>query len=622
MKNNYIVLGFALIISNLTAQNKQTQKADKLFHRLEYVEAVNEYLKLADNAKGDAYVYKQLGDTYYYMYNPTQAIKWYQRIITDQKDPEVYFRYAQMLKGNGQYEEANKQMVQFAQLAPNDQRAKVFISDPNYLPSLLEIKKKYEVSYLDINSNTSDFGPFFQQNNLYFASARNPEAKTYGWNKQGYLDIYQAPYQDGKFGAITEVKDLNTAYHDGPVCFTADGKTAYFSTESFISKKFDKDAARKNKNGQVNIFVASHNNGSFTNIKPLSLNKGNYSTSNPSISADEKTLYFTSNMPGGLGGNDIWKVAVDNGVVTGIPENLGDKVNTEGNDSFPFIDENNVLFFASNGKPGLGGLDIFMIDLSKNTEAVNLGKPVNSEKDDFSFTYNSIQNIAFLSSNRAGDDNIYMAKPICGVEAIVKVTDQKTGLILANATVSILDQKNNLITKSQSNEKGEVAYTVECDKKYSVQASKEGYENGEFEVPATRKSPFVIEAKLKPIDAIVTETEVILIPIVFDFDKSNITQQAAFILDNLVQVMNKYPEMVIAVGSHTDSRGTNEYNITLSNSRAKSTVQYVISKGIAAARLTGKGYGESKLKISCKEAECTEDEHQTNRRSEFLIVKK
>ena len=395
----------------------------------------------------------------------------------------------------------------------------------------------------------------------------------------------------------------------------------YFSSESFVSDKFSKDKERNNKHGQVNIYTATNNGGKWTNIKPLAINSGNYSCSNPSLSKDEKTLYFTSNMPGGLGGNDIWKVALESDGKLGTPENLGDKVNTEGDESFPFIDEKGILFFASNGKPGLGGLDIFAIDLAKGTDAVNLGKPVNTEKDDFAFTYNSAKKLGFLSSNRAGVDNIYMAQPICGVQAIVKVTDAKTGTVLANATVAILDEKGNIITKSYTNENGEVNYPVLCDKKYSVQVAKEGYENGTFDVPASGDGEILVNVPLQPIEAIVTPTEVILAPIVFDYDKSNITQEAAFILDNLVQVMNNNLEMVIDVRSHTDNRGSDAYNLRLSDRRAKSTVQYVISKGIKADRIKGKGYGESTPKVNCKE-KCTEAEHQINRRSEFMIVKK
>lgn len=622
MKKIIIAIGFVLLITNLNAQNKDTKKADKLFQRLEYVEAVNEYLKLADKGKGDAYVYRQLADCYYNMFNTTQAIKWYQKILPNQKDAEVFFRYAQMLKGTGQYDEANKQMVEFARLAPNDLRAKSFSSNPNYLPEILDIKKKYEISYIDINSNVSDFGPFLHGNTLYFASARNPEAKIYGWNKEAYLDIFQATYKDGKFSEVTEVKELNTKYHDGPITLTADGKRAYFSTESFINdNKYQKDKKYNNKHGQVNIFTATNNGGSWTNIKPLSLNSGNYSCSNPSISADEKTLYFTSNMPGGLGGNDIWKAEIDETGKVGAIENLGKKVNTEGDESFPFIDEKGILYFASNGKPGLGGLDIYAIDLNKESEAVNLGKPVNSEKDDFAFTYNATHKAALLSSNRAGVDNIYFAKPICGVQAIVQVKDVETQMPLPNALVVVLDEKNNLLAKDQSNANGEVFFPIACDKKYSLQVSKDGYENGTFDIPATAEGEVKVAANLKPIKAIVTETEVILQNILFDFDMSNITQQAAFILDNLVQVMIKYPEMIIDARSHTDNRGSDEYNMSLSDRRAKSTVQYVISKGIDAKRIKGRGYGESMLKENCKE-NCTDEQHQANRRSEFIIVKK
>jgi len=277
------------------------------------------------------------------------------------------------------------------------------------------------------------------------------------------------------------------------------------------------------------------------------------------------------------------------------------------------------LFFASSGKQGLGGLDVFQIDLSNGSEAVNMGKPVNSEKDDFAFTFNKAKNIGFLSTNREGNDDIFSATPICAVELLTVVTNVKTGAILDNAKVAILDDKNNVIATELSNAQGEVKYKVECDKAYTIQASKDGFEGNSFAVAKSKGPEATVAAPLQPIDVIITPTEIILKPIYFEFNKSNITQQGAFELDKLVQVMKENDKLVIFAKSHTDKRGDDAYNLSLSDRRAQATVQYVISKGIAASRITGKGFGETEPKVACDK--CSEEEHAQNRRSEFLIVK-
>jgi len=620
MKNLYIALSFGLISSALIAQNKDTKIADKLFSRYEYVDAAKEYQKLADNGKGDGYVYKQLADTYYNMFNTKEAAAWYAKATETQQDAETYFRYAQMLKADGKYEEANKQMNKFASLAPNDQRAKTHKENPNYIPKLASKEPGYTAKSLGLSSDKSEFGAVLYGNTIYFTSARNGSRKNYGWMDEPYLDIYKATLGDsGNFSEATTVTELNSKFHDGPITISADGNTAYFSSDSFREKSFEKDKANNLKLGKNNLYKATKSGDTWGNIKSLPFNSKEYSTSNPSLSRDGKTLYFSSNMPGSIGGVDIWKVAV-NGDEFGKPENLGPKVNSEGNESFPFIaDDNKTLYFASSGKPGLGGLDVYKVDLSSGSEAVNMGKPINSEKDDFGFTFNKEKNQGFFSSNRNGNDDIFGATPICAVNVITVVTNAKTGAILADAKVSILDDKKNIIATETSNSSGEVKFSVECDKAYSIQASKDGFEGNSFAVAKGKGPEVKVDAALQPIDVIVTPTEIVLKPIYFEYDKSNITQDGAFELDKLVQVMKNNDQLVIFAKSHTDNRGSDNYNISLSDRRAKSTVQYIISKGIPASRISGKGFGESELKVQCDP--CSEEQHGQNRRSEFLIVK-
>ncbi len=621
MKKIFIV---SLVIASLCAagQNANTQKADQYFNQYEYVDAAAAYLKLVESGKADGYVYKQLAETYYNMFNTTEAAKWYAKAIQSPQDAETYYRFAQMLKSNGKYEEANKQMLVFANKAPNDQRAKAFMENPNYVPKLFDLSKLYEVKIGTFNSDKTDFGAVIQNNTVYFTSTRNNSRKDYGWNKEPYLDLYEADLNsDNSVGNIRNIDGLNSKYHDGPATLTADGNTIYFASDSFREASFEKDSKNKLKLGKNNLFKANRTNAGWSAAMSLPFNSNSYSTSNPCLSSDGKVLYFSSDMPGSIGGVDIWKVTIDANGVYGKPENLGASINTEGNESFPFVTEDNkTLFFASTGKPGLGGLDIFQVDLTQTTEAVNLGKPINSEKDDFAFTFNKAKNMGFLSSNRNGNDDIFEVHMICNADVLTIVTNAKTGAILSDAQVSILDDKNNTIATEKTNQRGEVTYKVDCNKAYSILASKDGFESYAFDLAKSKGGLTTVAAPLSPIDVVITEKEVILKPIYFEYNKSNITKEGAAELEKLVQVMKSNEKLIILAKAHTDSRGSDEYNLSLSDRRAKATAQYVISKGIAPYRISGKGMGESEPKIDCKE-NCTDDEHAQNRRSEFLIVK-
>lgn len=622
MKKIYITLSLAFVGLTLSAQNKNTEAADKLYHRYEYIDACEEYLKLVNNNKADGYVYRQLADSYYNVFNTTEAAKWYAKATEEKQDAEIYYRYAQMLKANGQYEASNKQMEKFATIAPSDQRAIAFKKEPNYIPRLNSQQKMFDSKNIDINSDKSDFGAVLSSDNtLYFASARNTAKKSYGWNDEPFLDLYKATRNnDGTFSKPTEVEDVNSKFHDGAATVSSDGNTMYFSSETFRNQIFEKDKAKKIKLGKVGLFKATKVDGKWSNIEALPMNNKDYNVGNPSLSKDGKTLYFSSNMPGTLGESDIWKVQITGDNSYSTPENLGNKINTEGIENFPFITDDNKLYFSSDSKQGFGGLDVFVVDLSKNTEVKNVGKPVNSEKDDFSFSFNKEQNIGFYSSNKNGHDDIFMAIPVCGVQIKTTIKNAKTSELLTNATVVILDNHNNVIETKYTTAEGFVEYAVDCDKVYALQVTKDGFVSKTATVDKSKGGELPIEITLDPIDFIVTETEVILDNIFFEYNKSNITKQGAFELDKLVQVMKNNTNMIIVVKSHTDNRGSDQFNMNLSERRAKATVQYVISKGISKDRISGKGYGESEPKEACES--CTEEQHAKNRRSEFIIVKK
>ena len=630
MKNIISIFSIALLWSvSVNAQSNDTKKADKHFNKYEFVEAAADYLKLATNGKGDTYVYSQLAESYYNVFNTVEAEKWYAKALETSSDPEMVYNYSQMLKANGDYEESNVQLAKFSSMRPADNRAIAFRENPNYLPKILEKGKKFNIQGLAINSEVSDFGGNLQNGKLYITSARSGKRKTYGWNEEPFLDIYTAiANEDGSFQMPSIIEDnINTKYHEGTVSFSPDGNTMYFSRESFYEKVYERDPSTKYKISVLHLYKSINQEGQWSEAEPLSVNGDNYSVKNPSVSADGSTLYFASDKADGYGKFDIYSAAIDENGSVGEATNLGQKLNTEGQEMFPFISTSNTLYFSSNGHLGLGGLDVFFAKIvdGKVGPVRNIGIPVNGNADDFAFSINEETEEGFVSSNREGgmgSDDIYAIKklqPICDVLMTVTVRDSKTGLILDGASVSIQDAEGNIFGTKTSNAEGIVEYIIECDVDTKLVGSKIDYESGSTVVSGTSEEMVSAELLLTPIEDIIIANKVILNPIYFDFDKSNITTQAAFELDKLVQLMTKYESIVISAESHTDSRGSASYNLSLSDRRAKTTAQYVISKGIDASRITGSGKGETMPNVDCG-GKCTEDQHQLNRRSEFFIL--
>ncbi len=617
--------------SILTAQSNETKRADKHFNKYEFVEAAVDYLKIVNDEKADTYVYGQLAECYYNVFNTVEAEKWYAKALETSTDPEMVYNYSQMLKANGKYDESNAQLDVFATMRPADHRAIAFRENPNYLPKILEKGKKFNVQNLSINSEVSDFGGTLKNGKLYITSARNNNRKTYGWNEEPFLDIYTANVTaDGELQTPSIIEEnINTKYHEGIVSFSPDGNTMYFSRESYYEKKYERDSLTKYKISVLNLYKSINQEGQWSEAEALSLNGDNYSVKNPSVSPDGKTLYFASDKSGGFGNFDIYSAPIDQNGSVGEATNMGQKLNTEGQEMFPFISSNNTLYFSSNGHLGLGGLDVFFAKIidGKLGPVRNIGIPVNGNADDFAFSFNDETEEGFVSSNRLVDgedmsDDIYAIKrlqPICDVLVTVTVRDSKSGEILEGAVVSIQDSEGNIFGTKTSNAEGIVEYIIECDIDTKLVGSKIDYESGATLLAGTSEEEVSAELLISPIDEIILANKVILNPIYFDFDKSNITAQAAFELDKLVQLMTKYKSIKISAESHTDSRGSNSYNLSLSERRALSTAQYVISKGVDASRITGTGKGETMPSTDCG-GSCNEEEHQLNRRSEFLIL--
>jgi outer membrane protein OmpA-like peptidoglycan-associated protein len=542
--------------------------------------------------------------------------------------PEVIYNYAQCLKANGKFSDYNTNMQKYAGMMPNDSRAIEFMKDPNYLPKLMEEQPRYEAKGMkEINTEFSEFGGTMIGKEFYFSSARNLTRKKYQWDEQRFLDIYVAKDVGGTIkNADLLGGEVNGKYHEGNVAITADGKRMYFDSNDFYKGKYDKSAEGIN---QINLFYAELIDGEWKGIQSAPFNSSEHSTGHPALSPDGNTLYFTSDMPGGKGGSDIYMLSIGKDGSLGTPKNLGDKVNTEGTEAFPSMDSNGTLYFSSDGHSGLGLLDVFSVEKARGTylAPLNLGGGVNSDKDDFAYTWNPATMTGFVSSNRsggAGSDDIYMISELeipCVVTMNITVIDEYTKAPISGARVDFYDKMENKLSTKTTGTNGNVTFLAECDKAHEVQAVVPSYESNAIDVAAANDETVTGTIELRPIEEIIVDDQVVLNPILFDYNKHNIKPQAAFELDKLVAIMQKYPNMVIAAGSHTDSRGKDQYNLDLSESRAQSTVQYVISKGIDVSRITGKGYGESQPAVACG-SNCSDEDHQKNRRSEFIIVKR
>lgn len=625
MKKFYLFIVFAICSISLTvAQNKDTKKADDLYDDYAFAEAIRAYNSLLEKGKADMYVYKQLAQSYYQLGDFKNAESLYARVTkADDASPETVYEYAQTLKANGKVSKYETTMRRFATAQPNDSRAQAFMQNPDFLSSLLKKEPAFVVTNVGgLNSRYSDYGSHINNNTLYFASARNTSRKNHELNNEPFLDIYTATIDGSKMSAPALLDgDVNTKYHEGTVAISPDGKRMYFDRNDYFEKDFDKD---ENGLNQINLYTAEKVGGAWVNIKSASFNSDNFSTGHPALSPDGKTLYFSSDRPGGKGGSDLYKVSLKDDGTFGDLQSLGNTVNTEGTEAFPYIASDGTLYFSSDGHLGLGGLDVFAF--AKAETIKNLGPGVNSSADDFGISLSDDKLTGYISSNRQGGqggDDIYRLGqlPPCDVDVAFTVQDPE-GNGISKALVTIVNTEENTSEEDTATTTGKYLFQSKCNRSYTVTAKAEGYKD-RTRTLEVGKDAINTSLTLDPIVVApeITETEIILNPIYFDFDKANIRPSAAAELDRLVSVMQQYPTMVISAESHTDIRGPESYNQLLSQRRADSMMKYVVSKGIDANRISSIGKGESELAIDCAAA-CTEEQHQQNRRSVFRIVQR
>ena len=645
--SRYILLTFVFTFSATSfGQNGKIQSVQDDYNDFAYVKTSEVLLEVANKGYKSVDLFQKLANSFYFNNQMEEAAKWYGELMAMNEviDPEYYFRYALALKGIKDYEGSDKWMKKFNELKPDDLRGKAFVSKVDYKTTIEDLSRDdIEPINLEFNTEYSDFGTTEYENGIVFASARGGGRK-YRWNEQPYLDLYSVEKTaNGLYGEVLEIDgEVNTKYHESSVAYSPDGRFMYFTRNNYYNLRYKEDGEGINR---LKLYRATlSEDGSWDEIHSIHFNSDDYSVAHPSISLDGKKLYFASDMPGTFGQSDIFAVDINDDGSLGSPENLGPSINTEGQESFPFVNTSGDLYFSSTGFPGLGGLDVFVskeldqiikVGSNKNFVIDNVGKPVNSEADDFGYYENLVTKQVYFSSNREGgkgSDDIYtFTVPECEQTVFGTVQDNDTDELIPFATVILFDGEGNEINRVKVGEDAMFKFDLDCEKEYLLRGEKETYASDEkrFKTPKKKQDLQIQllldkdEQEIEPCDDL---AKILDIPIIyFDFDKYNIRYDAEIELQKVIAVLNKYPTMIIDIRSHTDCRATFAYNMTLSENRAQSTRQYLIDKGIAPERLTAKGYGESQLVNDCgceptNESSCSEAEHQLNRRSEFIIT--
>ncbi len=639
-----IVFVVLLISFSSFSQDAKIKKANTQYDNLAYVDAIKTYKKIAEKGYKSVELFQKLGDSYYFNADLLEANKWYSELfaLNEKVTPEYYYRYSQTLKSSGDYNKSNVFLDKFYELENNDLRGKYYNEQKNYKEIIAKNSGRYQIKAAEINTKAYEYGPFKYGNKILFSTSRDSvgyaKFKT-KWTGLPFTNLYQSELSED--GLLEKPKrfsnKLNSKFHEDTPVFTKDLKTVFFTRNNYNDGRIGTNAE---KLILLKLYKATLQGEEWTNVKELPFNSDEFSTAHPALSPDEKTLYFATNRQGSSGQSDLYKVSILGEDSYSDPIKLTGSINTEGRETFPFVSENNELYFASDGHQGLGGLDIFMSKLDENgmpTKIVNIGEPINSPYDDFSLIIDVETKKGFFTSNRPGGkglDDVYSFienKPLDmdykhDLEGVI--TDEETNEVISESLVTLYDDKFNSVATSKTDVNGNYSFkNIDAGKKYYVRSEKENYDTVETPVSIpnnTGKTLLTIKngKKIKEIKSGTDLAKTFNIKVIyFDLNKSNIRKDAAIELEKILYVLQQNPTIKLDVRSHTDSRQTASYNEKLSNARAKSTIDWLVKNGIDKKRLIGKGYGESQPVNNCVDGiKCSEEEHQLNRRSEFIIL--
>lgn len=701
----------ATILSGCT--NLHRMRGDRHYERFNYALAAKEYVKSLDRKK-DQSVRLRLAEAYRQNNQTHLAEKHYRKIVN--LSPGDRAEFAAVLMINGKYQAARKLIRTNLRARPDDQDFRLLLASCDSLPVFLHSEPAYTIERLPapVNTGGSNFGTTFYGDGIVFASERpsSQKGREAGWTGQNFLDLFytEQTHSDDWSDPVALQGRVNTAYHEGAATFHPEGNHVFFTRNNFFKGRKFKDAEDVN---HLQLFYAKNEDGQWKSVRSFPFNSDAYSTGQPAMAQDGQTLYFISDMPGGFGGTDIYVTSFSDGEFS-EPVNLGPEINTTGDEMFPFIHVDGSLYFASNGHPGLGGLDLYRASYEADewSRPQNLRAPLNSSRDDFALAVYPDGEYGFFSSNRGtedGTDEIYSfekrkqplrldgivldkvtrdpipgalvtllntltgkemavhAGPLGefqfpieagqhyrldgtmdlyvpdskgidteGIEVPIRtvlelepvridlegvVLNRQTGAPIPNARVELVNHADGTSRSVQSDPKGAFAFRLAPESVYTLRGAKKGY-NDDYESVSTKNitRSEVIRKELF-LDSLEIGKAIVLENIYYDFDKWNIRTDAATELDKLVRVLRENPEINIELSSHTDSRGSDAYNLRLSDNRARSAVAYIISRGIAARRLVARGYGETRHVNACaNDVPCSEEDHQMNRRTEFKVT--
>jgi peptidoglycan-associated lipoprotein len=645
MKTKLTILLLAVVALS-SCSKYYMRRGDRSYSSMKYDNAINNYSKyLSKKSSNDVKI--RLANSYRLNNDYNNAERLYSEIVKiKETEPINLFYYGKVLMNNGKYNDAKKWLSDYLAVKSDDLLAKNMLASCYGCDNFYEDTTLYTVELADIPNVTTAFGQVKYGKGIVFSADKETfsPSNENGWTGRSYLDLYYTVKDDNEnwMPPVQLQGEINGLYNEGPATFSTDKNKVYFTRNNYISKKKLIKSSKDENN--LKVFRAELVNGKWTNREELAFNSVEYSCGHPALSPDGKTLYFVSDMPGGFGGLDIYKVTLVGEVnesqvadkrnagleicseVWSAPQNLGNKINTEGNEMFPYIHSDGTLYFSSDGINGLGGLDVFSSRFDGRNWQMpeNLKYPVNSSKDDFSYVLNEDNKTGYLSSNRNEFDKIYeFTKHDPTFILTGTVTVKGTGKPAVSAEVEIINphagKKENVITDAN----GKYTLKLSPESTCKIQASKEGFfKSGVIEIStAGKKLSETFKADFQ-LEEIIIEKPIVLENIYYDLAKWDIRPDAALELDKFVALLNDNPAISVELSSHTDSRADDRYNMSLSEKRAKAAVEYLISRGIDANRLKGKGYGETKLVNRCGNGvDCFEEEHQQNRRTEFKVLK-
>jgi outer membrane protein OmpA-like peptidoglycan-associated protein/tetratricopeptide (TPR) repeat protein len=648
IKISVVFILFLFLANGSFGQKITVRLADQAYKDFSWLEAIDLYTYAHERDLKNAYVVRRLADCYRNIGKTEESEKWFKTLIDmNEQTPDDLFNYSMALKANGKYDDSDKALKEYATMRPEDGRINLQQSLLDYIDFLLQDSIRYKIESLPFNTRGSDWGPVLYENKLVFVSTGDPDESRdikYNWDNLPFLDLYSVDIDEYGNYSKSEVfaKNLMTSYHEGPATFDAKNKRMYFN-----SNRTTKATGSKGEENNLQIFYADFENGLWQLKGEFKYNDKRYNLRHPSLNAAGDVLFFASDMAGGKGGNDIYWCRLENGE-WGQPINL-EEINTEGEEVFPFIAPDGVLYFSSNGLGGMGGLDIYMAlpDRGVYKSVENMGYPINSSHDDFGLILDEVGMNGYFSSNRPGGkgfDDIYKVEILyIPVQIRGTVRDRINMFEIPGARIALLDENLDTVGVTLSKEDGEFIFAGFKQRNYHLVVTKQDYITAEKDISTYNKLPnekieveMFIEMnfdlledpdQLEPLSMeMVNGSEIQIIQIEhinYGYDSDKILPDAAYILDKVVTMVKQYTDLEVRIESHTDAKGSDEYNLRLSKERATSAFNYLKSKGIDPLKVEYSGFGETQLLNHCDDGvECTEEENAINRRSIIKVVRR